>query len=154
MKKITTEVKDRVLVFFGKGHKFISSKQELAFVEESNTSARGITIDGDFVNFSSVAKIISLNDFYNENPDLRPHRPEMMSVFTRNDFKIRKFDKYSTKNLELMREGIKNYIDNSEKISWKEWHGEGKRPAQDILEKMDKRIAELKEESDKQRLSL
>lgn len=150
--KLTTEIKDRVLVFFGKGHKFISSKQETAFLEESNTSARGITIDGDFINFSSVAKIIPLNEFYNENPELRPHRPEMMNLFTREKLEIRKFDKYSTHALELIREGVKHHIDNPDKIWWKEWSGTGKRPEQDILEKMDKRIAFLKEEADKQRL--
>lgn len=149
MKKLTTEIKDRVLVFFGKGHKVISSKQEMAFLEESNTSARGITIDGDFVNFSSVAKIISLNEFYNENPDLRPSRSGTMNNYTyssKEHLGIRRYDKYSTRPLELMREGLFGHIQRST------WKGTGKRPAQEILETMDRRITELKKEADKQRL--
>ena len=147
MKKLTTEVKDRVLVFFGKGYKIITMRQENAFLEESNTSARGIEIEGDYVNFSSVAKTISLDEFYNERPELRPHRPEMMNLFTTPNLEIRKYEKYDTHCIKLMREGVLHHIENPDRIPWKEWHGTGKRPAQDVLEKMDARIEQLDRDS-------
>lgn len=142
MKNLTNKIKNRVIVFFGKGHKLITQAEEEFFLRASNGNAIGTTLsDGAYINFSSVAKIIGVDDFYNEHPELRPHRPEMMDIFKRDRIDIRKFDKYDTNALELMREGVSNHI------SGNEWRETGKRPAQEILEKMDKRISELKERS-------
>jgi hypothetical protein len=139
MKKLTTEVKSSVLVFHGKGYKFITAGQEQAFLEESNTGARGITIDGKYVSFGAVARIATADEFYNDHPELRPHRPEMMNLFKRENVELRRFEKYDTRVLELMREGVQHHIDT------KDWGGSDKRPAQEVLENIDKKIQELKE---------
>ncbi len=135
LKNLTNKVKNRVIVFFVKGHKFITQDEEEFFLGASNGSAIGTTLgDGTYINFSSVAKIIGIDEFYMEHPELRPQDSKMMDLFDRGNVEVRKFGKYSTKGLNLMREGLIGYIQKTP------WNETGTRPAQKVLEKMDEQI--------------
>jgi len=78
--QISTEVKsDNVIIFHTGGEKWVSQKQADYILEQScQPNAIGTKIDGSFYKFSTMAKILTTKDYYEQYPDKR--------VDVRNDF--------------------------------------------------------------------
>jgi len=109
MTQITTEVKGRVLMFYDGGHKFISKNQEEKFWEASyQTDQKGIKIDGDYTAFADVRRIVSQEEFFQQNPDKRPER-ETVDQFAQQygNLQIRK---PTNKASELLKTGFINHF--------------------------------------------
>lgn len=72
MNQLSTDVKNQVIIFHDKSKKFVTKQQAEVVINQSTTAAKGIKIDGSFIGFSSISKILSLQEFYNQYPDERP----------------------------------------------------------------------------------
>ncbi len=72
---ITTEVKSVVVRFFDGSKIFITKEQEKALWQMSTTEAKKIKIDGQGYSFSSIDKILSLDEYYDQYPKERPEPP-------------------------------------------------------------------------------
>lgn len=118
MTQLSTEVKNTVIIFHDGSRKFITNRQADIVISQSTTAAKGIKIDGSFIAFSSISKILTLQEFYNEYPDERP--PETQNkVFTTpaGDMLDRvisplKLKQQRIRAFEQMIKGIKKYIDS------------------------------------------
>ena len=115
-----------------RGHyRFITEAQELAFLEESTGNALGMKIDGQYVSFSSVAEIITAEEFYRLNPDKRPSPVSALPLFSRNDL-LRGGKTEPGKHVILVLEGIESFMRENP------WRGNGVRPAQKVYDSIRK----------------
>lgn len=73
MNDLTTELANRVMVLHDKSKRFITKKQEDALFVMTGTLAKGIKINGEYFAFSSIAKIVDLDKYYEDHPEERPH---------------------------------------------------------------------------------
>lgn len=69
-------MKDRVICFMGGGVRLITKEQEAFLFSQEVTRKGSATIEGDFINLSSIARIIDTEEYYREHPNMRP-APEM-----------------------------------------------------------------------------
>ena len=75
--QLQTEVDDWVIVFMDRSVKFITKIQaeQIDIVSSTpGTSITGVDIDGGHYKFSTMAKVISAKDYYEQYPDRRPGR--------------------------------------------------------------------------------
>ena len=102
---LTTEVKTFVLVFHDKTKKHITSSQAEAFIKDSSTDKKSILIDGNLINFSSVAKLLTIEEYNTEYPLDNPpvYNQEYVSQIQHPTNKAR----------GLMLKGLKQYCDEN-----------------------------------------
>ena len=106
---LSKEVKNQqVIVFHDKSTKFVSEKEaELVFQASAQTSQKMIRLsDGSTIAFSSIAKIQSDIDYYNDNPDKRP--PSTYNQFEElyGDTANQQIRKPTKQAKELMKQGF------------------------------------------------
>lgn len=77
MTELSTESLNQVIVFHDKSHKFITTGQANLILQASvQTGSKVITTPNlGMITFSSIAKIISIDDFYTQYPEHRPEAP-------------------------------------------------------------------------------
>ena len=79
MNELTTEKKTQVIVFHDGSYKFITDQQAALIFQASTTSAKSITtFNLGFIQFSAIAKVISVNDFYIQYPEKREEQSRDM----------------------------------------------------------------------------
>lgn len=102
MQLIGTE-QQKVIIYMGGGKDFISQAEEDIIIQASTMGkAKGCKLkNGNWVTFSSIARIISESDYYNENPNDRPAEPK--KEFNGGNQQVRQ---PTQKDKELMREGF------------------------------------------------
>ena len=112
MNKLSIKVEEQsVIVFHDKSKKWVTKAQaEHIFNASCEPGQKGILIDGSFYTFSSISKILSLKDFYDQFPDERPAE-------TRNQFEEQygslgnqQIRKPTGRAKELMLSGLATYI--------------------------------------------
>ena len=136
-KKMQENAKEMVLIMKTRGHyRFITKAQELAFLEESTGNALGMRIEGQYVSFSSVAEIITAEEFYRLNPEKRPSPVSALPLFSRNDVLNDKRTE-SGRHVTLVLEGIESFMRENP------WHGNGVRPAQKVYDSIRKEYSPL-----------
>lgn len=73
MNTITVDVKTRVVLFIGGGEEFISEDECDAIFKLSGTLVKGCKLkNGNWINFASIARIIEIEEFYQQFPKKRP----------------------------------------------------------------------------------
>jgi len=72
--ELSTKVEEQsIIVFYDKSKKWVTRAQaEYLFNASCEPNKKGVKIDGSFYTFSSISKILSLKDFYDQFPDERP----------------------------------------------------------------------------------
>lgn len=111
MNTLSNDVRDRVILFFGGSHKFITQAQEAALFSEAASSAGSCRIDGDFIALSSIARVCSLAEFYEQNPSKRP-APEY-TLFTKDSGKSTWRETRRKEGIESMIRGMEKYISST-----------------------------------------
>ena len=69
---LTTEVNNQVIIFHDGSRLFVTDKQVEKITEQIQLGQKGIWINKNYYTFSSISKIISLKDFYDQYPDQMP----------------------------------------------------------------------------------
>lgn len=111
---ITTEVKNRVILFIGGSTQFITEAQEQMIFSPQATVAGGCKIDGNFLNLSSISRIIGRDEYYAQNPNKRPANEYQTfdGGFHESLGAIRRAEVHK-KGLESMVVGMKKYIESN-----------------------------------------
>ena len=129
MKQLTTNLKNYILITFTRSKYYITPKQAEDISKMGSNEK--IILDGATINTSSIAEILSLEDYYNSHPEERPksETPE---------FKPPEDIPYSAKRhlnaLKSIRRGFVKHFDGREmSIGQKE-----------MLKRMDNRIKNFK----------
>lgn len=106
---ISTQVKNRVIVFHDKTAKYISEKEE-AFIFSNKVSEKGLArlTDGEVVNLKNIAKILSSDEYSRLYPNMTT---EKYKRFTAEQWTP---SKETGKAMEQMLIGLKRYIDTHE----------------------------------------
>lgn len=107
---LTTEVKNKVVVFHDGSREHITSEQEKAIFQMTGGVVKGIKINGNYYAFSGISKILNIEDFYIQYPDERPeYTPdtfqEQYGAYTRQGSE--QVRQPTGKAKELMIQGIK-----------------------------------------------
>jgi hypothetical protein len=71
---LSVDVKTHAITYFGKGHDFVTSKEsEIIMRLMATGDAKGCKLkNGNWITVSSISRITPIDQFYEENPDLRP----------------------------------------------------------------------------------
>lgn len=78
---LQTEVKNHVIIFIDKSKQYITEVQANAIMERSsNIQFKNIQIDESLINFSSISKILTLEDFYQQYPEEKPSAEKVGEV--------------------------------------------------------------------------
>ena len=114
--QLSTEVKNEsVIIFHDKGEKWITEKQADYVLEQScQPNAKGIKLDGSFYTFSSMAKILSEKDYYEQYPDKRPETKNVFEEFygnTRDYTPMERTAEQSKNQFSGLLKGLKSFID-------------------------------------------
>lgn len=105
-------MRDRIIVFIGSGTQIITREQEAAIFSSEVTKRGSISIDGNYINLSSIARIIGLEEYYREHPNMRP-APKPSDTFLHLTMgQIRKGN-VRREALASMIRGLENYIASS-----------------------------------------
>jgi hypothetical protein len=107
---LTTEVKTNVIIFHDKSKKMITNTQAQIIFKESGTEKKSILIDGSLITFSSISKVLTLEEFYNEYPTEKPNIvPEWKETAT--DYRpLSDVASGNPKWLKGLIKGLKQYI--------------------------------------------
>jgi len=105
--QLSTELKTNVIIFHDKSKVFITNQQkDLCYSEVASRSGK-IIIDGQMYSLSNMAKVLSIEDFYQQYPEERP--PE------RKEFDNEEVIPMTPEQVKNMRKGLmiglKRYID-------------------------------------------
>lgn len=108
--ELSTEVSEKsIIIFHDRSKKWISSKQAEAIYSMSGSTQKGVTIDGSFYTFSSISKILSVQDFYQQFPD---ERPEETPEWKKEDHvSLSEQVNRTPESLSGLLKGLKRYID-------------------------------------------
>jgi len=112
MTQVSANPITQVIIFHDGARKFITESQSALIFQGSAGTNKSITTPQlGLITFSSIARIISLNDFYEQFPDERPE--------TRPEFKVESVGEYRTleqqglssaRNTKAMIKGIDLFI--------------------------------------------
>ena len=69
MNEITTQVKSHVIIFTDKSKKFISQLSYDDIMSQSAGDSGGIEIVDNYIRFQSIAKILTIDEFYKQYPE-------------------------------------------------------------------------------------
>lgn len=128
---LSTDVKDKVIIFYDGSKLHITTHQEEMILLGSTQGVKGIKIDGNYYTFGSMNKIISIQEFYNQYPDERPdYRPE---------FKETKEEHKTLEEQGLANENRRNGLVRGLKQAIAEFEKRGENPihAKAILERWE-----------------
>ena len=107
MNQLSTEIKNQVIVFHDKSHKFITQAQASLIFQASGTNAKSITTPAlGMITFSAIAKVMSIDDFYTEYPQHREEQPRDLFKEMYSNQQIRQ---PSTRAGELIKKGFIDY---------------------------------------------
>lgn len=126
-------VKDRVIMFIGGGTQFITGGQETMIFSQQATIAGGVRIDGNFLSLSSISRIISRDEYYNQHPEKRP--PAEYKSFDHQEFGNIRNGLVHKEALESMVRGMKGYIESD--------RYQGTQAPKDLLKMMENRLEEF-----------
>jgi len=106
MSELSTDLMTQVIVFHDGSHKMITEAQAaLIFQASAGTDKKSITTPKlGMITFSSIAKVISLEDFYTQYPDKRPEAPR--ETFTEEHKLLNQVRQPTQKAMELMKKGF------------------------------------------------
>lgn len=106
---LSTDLKTRVIIFFDRGHKFITQQQEdQLFQLSAGTTQKGIKIDGDYIAFSSIQRVVSRDEFYQQFPNKKPEfHPDNRQA--EDYMKIAENRKPTKRHKEKMKKGFIDY---------------------------------------------
>jgi hypothetical protein len=109
---------NQIIIFHDGGHQEITEKQLDQINQISVTNEKRFRLNGKPVALSSIARILDIQDFYNQFPKKRPAQklPEFKSL-PKNSYKALSDPKYYTtrrkRALEGLIKGLKQYINSS-----------------------------------------
>ena len=115
-----------IILFHDNSTKEISEKIGKILTEkmENPNNMQGVNINGSFYKFSSIAKILTLNDYYQQYPDQRPETIKEWTYPIEGNQQIRK---PTTRARELMKQGFVQYhkeqgrTDEEAEQKWKDF---------------------------------
>ncbi len=110
MTQLSTEQKNKVIIFHDGSKLFITSQQEELIYQISGTPTKHIRIDGNMYAFSTMAKIIDLKDYYDQYPEQRPETREEIKIETDNRT-LEQIAESSKENYQGLLKGLKQFID-------------------------------------------
>lgn len=118
---LTTDVKTHVIVFHDKSRKHITKEQANFIFQASATSTVPAITTPQLgrITFSSIAKIITIDDFYEQYPNERPEKPyntfeENYPEYSKGNQQIRK---PTERAKELMKKGFVGYFTKERGLS-------------------------------------
>lgn len=127
--QLINEVKNYVMVFHDSSYKFITAKQA-EYILEQNGSIKGMQIDGCYITLSSIAKLLPINEFYDQYPDKQPeYRKEFVFDAQENYLSLDEQLKFNEERKYKFLQGLNEFIENKKK------QGEEALEARKILEK-------------------
>jgi hypothetical protein len=69
MNELSTQSKSHVIIFTDKSKKFISQLSYDDIMSQSAGDSGGIDIGGNYIRFQSIAKILTIDEFYKQYPE-------------------------------------------------------------------------------------
>lgn len=134
----------KTIIFHDGATKEITREQEQAIIQDSCSTKKHIVIGGDLISFSSISRIVSTEDYYNQHPNKRPQY-ENYTFSEADEFnqlrerKMLEREKYVSpikqaekrkRPLEYMILGLKKFINNNKST----------RKAEVLLAKMEEKL--------------
>jgi hypothetical protein len=111
--QMQVDIKSWIIVFKDRSKKYITENQANALmIQSGNSTARGIVIDGGFIDFATIGKVLPVAEFYEQYPDERPGRevqPFDADAFLKNYKTPRR-----ERALNKLATGLKKYINSLE----------------------------------------
>jgi len=105
----------KYIIFHDKSFMEIPDEKYVAFIEASTSDARGFDLNGQYVTFSSIAKILDQQEYYEQYPDRKP-------VPQYNEFE--KYDGFDYKKINRKRalqgfiKGFKQAMEEGHTSNW------------------------------------
>jgi len=113
---LSTEVKTYVIRFKDNSKQFITTAQEEAFWNAQAQGAKGIKIDGAYIDFAMVGRLLSVEQYYEAYPDERPEEPVKEWVAPKDEYvPIEKQAEQSKEMFQGMLKGLKALIEKEQK---------------------------------------
>lgn len=78
---ITADVKTHVVILKDKGRIFLTADQEVQFWQGQMQGSKGIKVNGEYVDYNMVGRVLPISRFYEEYPK---ERQEVRNVFAEN----------------------------------------------------------------------
>lgn len=109
---LTTEVNSQVIIFHDGSKVFITDNQAESVIQMSGGQSKGIKINGNYYTFSSISKIVSTQEYYNQYPDQVPdHRSEVFTETTQPYESVEQQLESHKNQFKGVLKGLKQYID-------------------------------------------
>ncbi len=96
------DVSTHVIIFKDKSKKFINQKAFDIFWREAEKGKTEVLINKTIISIPSIAKLISVSDYYNQYPDERNSYIPL--------FEVKEKKQYNRNALRGMTEGLRKYI--------------------------------------------
>lgn len=128
--ELTKEVREYIVLFIDGSKKFLTKKQFTILMQASGGRAKGVVMDNSFIAFSSISKIMELEEYYKQYPDKRPQEYKKMKAEKSEEWTKEK----RINAMQNMRKGV---------LKYKNGRGKGGKQVDDLIARIDNRIHEL-----------
>ena len=111
-KEITLKSKEYIIIFIDKSTRIIKEEvyKKIVDVSTMENIPDNVFVGGQYYNFKSISKILSLDEYYEQYPNrTAPKREEFEKVKDERPTKIEDIIKTSKKRFELTLKGLKKY---------------------------------------------
>lgn len=130
--ELTTKILDHVIIFWDGSKKFITQGQHDFLVQNSDGTKKTFPLDNQLYSFSSISKLLTLKEFYDQYPDQMPETRPQLNV---EEVKPMSLDEQAKHN-QAVRNGLIQGLERE--IAIAEARGEDRTAARAILESYKK----------------